>query len=381
MMTNESDSLGQMKRRCKGRLLTYFNNNGGDINPLFTALDTIDKEEDQQNLPRSLRRKPGHRHTTEVGNIVGRFRSNLHVHNYITTQSGLHMPSDAKLDNWINDISSFCSAPTVFDKLDKFLFENAQSFLEPPSATSMDVTAATTKTSMDVTAMDDEQADIPSVTSVTTAAVAAVAAAASTDAPSLPSVSCMMDTWMSDLTDVTAPAKLSQTKTVDEPLDIDRFEKEKYDKEQYDRAHRYIERADKERADKERAVKERADKERADKERADKERAYKEQERADYERLANKSSKPAPKKKNAIPKAVKQDVWNLYIGAHIMEHRCLCCKKTYIKNNQFHCGHVVAEKCGGSLEISNLRPICSSCNYSMGTEDMIEYIKKYGYYI
>jgi len=27
----------------------------------------------------------------------------------------------------------------------------------------------------------------------------------------------------------------------------------------------------------------------------------------------------------------------------------------------FHCGHVIAEKYGGELNISNLKPICSKC--------------------
>lgn len=87
------------------------------------------------------------------------------------------------------------------------------------------------------------------------------------------------------------------------------------------------------------------------------------------------------KKKMAIPKAVKQDVWNIYVGSHIIEHRCLCCKKAYIRNTSFHCGHVISEKHGGTLEMHNLRPICASCNSSMGTENMIEYVKRYGYYI
>ena len=82
-----------------------------------------------------------------------------------------------------------------------------------------------------------------------------------------------------------------------------------------------------------------------------------------------------------IPKSVKTAVWELYIGPDIVKHRCLCCKKSYIKNTEFHVGHVISEKYGGTLEISNLRPICAPCNYSMSSENMIEYIKKYGYYL
>ena len=43
----------------------------------------------------------------------------------------------------------------------------------------------------------------------------------------------------------------------------------------------------------------------------------------------------------------------------------------------FHCGHVIAEKNGGSIEITNLRPICQICNSSMGTTNMDVFVKSY----
>jgi len=87
------------------------------------------------------------------------------------------------------------------------------------------------------------------------------------------------------------------------------------------------------------------------------------------------------KKKQTIPKSVKTHVWDLYIGKHINEHRCLCCKKAYIQITNFDTGHVISEKDGGTHEISNLRPICAVCNHSMGSENMIDFVKRYGYYI
>lgn len=59
----------------------------------------------------------------------------------------------------------------------------------------------------------------------------------------------------------------------------------------------------------------------------------------------------------------------------------ICCKKTLISITNFEVGHVIAEKDDGTLEISNLRPICSVCNHSMGTENMVDFVKKYGYFI
>jgi len=85
--------------------------------------------------------------------------------------------------------------------------------------------------------------------------------------------------------------------------------------------------------------------------------------------------------KKQIPKAVKSHIWDHYIGRHINEHRCLCCKKAYIRNTDFVTGHVISEANGGTLEINNLRPICAVCNNGMGQMNMVDYVKKYGYYI
>jgi len=86
-------------------------------------------------------------------------------------------------------------------------------------------------------------------------------------------------------------------------------------------------------------------------------------------------------KKQVIPKNIKVIVWNHYIGENIIHHRCLCCKKVLISNTSFHAGHVISEKAGGTHEINNLRPICASCNHSMGSENMVDFVIKYGLYI
>jgi hypothetical protein len=57
---------------------------------------------------------------------------------------------------------------------------------------------------------------------------------------------------------------------------------------------------------------------------------------------------------------------------------CTCCEKTPIKNIEFHCGHVIAEANGGTMQIDNLRPICAGCNLSMGTQDMNDFKKVFG---
>jgi len=109
-------------------------------------------------------------------------------------------------------------------------------------------------------------------------------------------------------------------------------------------------------------------------------------EKQKIERKIERKNEPTPsesvkKKKQAIPKHIKQIVWKTYIGDDIIKHKCLCCKIETITNTNFHCGHVLAEACGGTLEVNNLRPICSSCNASMKTTNMIEYVKRHGLFI
>jgi len=82
-----------------------------------------------------------------------------------------------------------------------------------------------------------------------------------------------------------------------------------------------------------------------------------------------------------ISKKVKTDVWNTFIGEGIANHKCLCCKMTTIDKAEFDCGHVVSRAQGGGPEIHNLRPICSACNNGMKTMNMIDYVKRHGYYI
>jgi 5-methylcytosine-specific restriction endonuclease McrA len=103
--------------------------------------------------------------------------------------------------------------------------------------------------------------------------------------------------------------------------------------------------------------------------------------RREKEEAARREKEETKKKKQSIPKNVRSIVWSHYIGEDIIRHRCLCCKKVLISNTNFEVGHVLSEKSGGTHEINNLRPICFACNHSMGTENMIDFVVKYGLYI
>ena len=81
--------------------------------------------------------------------------------------------------------------------------------------------------------------------------------------------------------------------------------------------------------------------------------------------------------RKSIPKPVRTQVWNKYIGEDVGSCKCLCCKSTKITQLNFICGHVISEFNGGEIEINNLRPICNECNLSMGTTNMDIFVKKY----
>lgn len=92
-------------------------------------------------------------------------------------------------------------------------------------------------------------------------------------------------------------------------------------------------------------------------------------------RLVEHFAKKLKPKKKTISKTLKRAVWNTNIGEDIGKSKCLCCKMTDITQLTFECGHVIAEANGGETNVQNLRPICSSCNKSMGTQNMGDFMK------
>jgi hypothetical protein len=76
----------------------------------------------------------------------------------------------------------------------------------------------------------------------------------------------------------------------------------------------------------------------------------------------------APPRKS-IPKKVRGEVWSSHFGSS-MDGGCYCCKKSLHAFDDWHAGHIIAHANGGNDSASNLRPVCGSCNLSMGTENM-----------
>ena len=86
---------------------------------------------------------------------------------------------------------------------------------------------------------------------------------------------------------------------------------------------------------------------------------------------------PRRPRKARIPKALRVAVWDTYVGKGVGTARCPVCGVAEITAFTFHCGHVVAESAGGPTTLDNLRPVCTTCNLSMGRRDMRAFRAKF----
>ena len=78
-----------------------------------------------------------------------------------------------------------------------------------------------------------------------------------------------------------------------------------------------------------------------------------------------------------IPAALREQVWLAFCGDRWFKHKCLVswCENVMTPFN-FEVGHNVPESKGGRTDLSNLMPICSKCNRSMGDEYTIDEFSK-----
>jgi len=85
--------------------------------------------------------------------------------------------------------------------------------------------------------------------------------------------------------------------------------------------------------------------------------------------------KKIAKKRKAVPKKIRYMVWRQYVGDSL-NGKCYCCDGDIIIEN-WHVGHVISVARGGGNIVENLRPLCASCNLSMGERHMGDFIREY----
>ncbi len=82
------------------------------------------------------------------------------------------------------------------------------------------------------------------------------------------------------------------------------------------------------------------------------------------------------KQKEKINPKLRKQVWEKEFG-NLTEAKCpikLCKNIIFIdRKNGFHCGHIISEKNNGATDITNLRPICASCNCQMSSTNWTDY--------
>lgn len=79
----------------------------------------------------------------------------------------------------------------------------------------------------------------------------------------------------------------------------------------------------------------------------------------------------------SIAAPLKTKIWDIYIGREVAEVECPLCENENIRIIKFHGGHVLATSRGGDYSLENLRPICCTCNTSMGNRHMKDFALKF----
>jgi len=80
-------------------------------------------------------------------------------------------------------------------------------------------------------------------------------------------------------------------------------------------------------------------------------------------------------KRKSFPKSLRHSLWRSIFQDNMNGFCSVCLCGVNIEN--FHAGHIISVKNGGSDNISNLRVVCSLCNLSMGTRNLDEFKNKY----
>lgn len=89
-----------------------------------------------------------------------------------------------------------------------------------------------------------------------------------------------------------------------------------------------------------------------------------------------KKQEGVKRKKDTIPKKVRDAVWVKYHGDKNVGI-CYCCGKEIQRYNAgWHCSHILSDVKGGEEIVENLTTCCPHCNLSMGSQNLYVYMKE-----
>lgn len=82
---------------------------------------------------------------------------------------------------------------------------------------------------------------------------------------------------------------------------------------------------------------------------------------------------PPPRRRASLPLAVRAAVWNRSFGERAGTGACASCG-VQLTQQTYECGHIVPVARGGTNHVDNLRPLCRTCNRSMGARAMTTFV-------
>lgn len=80
--------------------------------------------------------------------------------------------------------------------------------------------------------------------------------------------------------------------------------------------------------------------------------------------------------RGTVPAALRKKLWATKGGKESTNGICFCCSES-VSIHDFHAGHIISVKNGGQTNISNLEVVCSTCNLSMSSKNLLEFKSKH----
>jgi len=76
--------------------------------------------------------------------------------------------------------------------------------------------------------------------------------------------------------------------------------------------------------------------------------------------------------RKSVPKTLKDSLWDTTFGSDKGNGNCYVCN-IIINSKRFEAGHIVSVHNNGSTTLDNLECICSTCNKSMGVQNLEDF--------